>query len=44
MQRRVVVTLPPMASYRMDHLPLIIGQHHGSEGFALHGGPLSPGR
>jgi hypothetical protein len=26
--------------YRADHLPLIIAQHKGSEGFALHGGPL----
>uniref|UniRef100_A0A0G4HD63 Phytanoyl-CoA dioxygenase family protein n=1 Tax=Chromera velia CCMP2878 TaxID=1169474 RepID=A0A0G4HD63_9ALVE len=26
--------------YRLDHQPLIIGQKKGSEGFALHGGPL----
>jgi len=26
--------------YRLDHLPLAILQHRGSEGFALHGGPL----
>lgn len=26
--------------YRMDHLPLLISQHRGSEGFHLHGGPL----
>jgi len=31
--------------YRMDHLPLLISQHKGSEGFKLHGGPvLSSGR
>jgi len=27
--------------YRMDHLPLGILQNRGSEGFALHGGPLN---
>ena len=27
--------------YRMDHLPLLISQHAGSEGFHLHGGPLT---
>lgn len=27
--------------YRMDHLPLAILQNEGSEGFALHGGPLT---
>lgn len=27
--------------YRMDHLPLLISQHKGSEGFHLHGGPLT---
>jgi hypothetical protein len=27
--------------YRMDHLPLLIAQHAGSEGFHLHGGPLT---
>lgn len=26
--------------YRMDHLPFIILQNRGSEGFSLHGGPL----
>ena len=31
--------------YRMDHLPLTLLQNAGSEGFALHGGPLdSEGR
>lgn len=27
--------------YRMDHLPFVILQRKGSEGFQLHGGPLS---
>lgn len=27
--------------YRMDHLPLIITSYKGSEGFHLHGGPLT---
>eukprot|EP00747_Dinoflagellata_sp_TGD_P181844 gnl/TRDRNA2_/TRDRNA2_35829_c0_seq1.p1 gnl/TRDRNA2_/TRDRNA2_35829_c0~~gnl/TRDRNA2_/TRDRNA2_35829_c0_seq1.p1 ORF type:complete len:316 (+),score=45.16 gnl/TRDRNA2_/TRDRNA2_35829_c0_seq1:50-997(+) len=27
--------------YRMDHLPFVILQHKGSEGFALHGGPIT---
>lgn len=27
--------------YRLDHSPLIIAQHRNSEGFRLHGGPLS---
>lgn len=27
--------------YRMDHLPLLITQEKGSEGFKLHGGPLT---
>lgn len=27
--------------YRMDHLPFSILQHRGSEGFSLHGGPLT---
>ncbi|CAE8635309.1 unnamed protein product [Polarella glacialis] len=27
--------------YRMDHLPLLISQLQGSEGFQLHGGPLT---
>ena len=26
--------------YRLDHLPLLIAQREGSEGFTLHGGPL----
>ena len=26
--------------YRLDHLPLLIAQRTGSEGFTLHGGPL----
>lgn len=26
--------------YRLDHLPLLISQRKGSEGFRLHGGPL----
>jgi len=31
--------------YRLDHLPLLISQSQGAEGFALHGGPLdSQGR
>jgi hypothetical protein len=31
--------------YRLDHLPLLIAQSQGAEGFALHGGPLdSQGR
>eukprot|EP00928_Gymnodinium_smaydae_P072571 TRINITY_DN55910_c0_g1_i1.p1 TRINITY_DN55910_c0_g1~~TRINITY_DN55910_c0_g1_i1.p1 ORF type:complete len:356 (-),score=63.35 TRINITY_DN55910_c0_g1_i1:74-1069(-) len=29
------------AGYRLDHLPLVISQHKGSEGFSLHGGPLT---
>lgn len=27
--------------YRLDHLPLLIAQERGSEGFQLHGGPLT---
>ena len=27
--------------YRMDHQPMVIAQHSGSEGFKLHGGPIS---
>jgi len=27
--------------YRLDHLPLLISQHRGSEGFSLHGGPVT---
>ena len=27
--------------YRMDHLPFLIAQEKGSEGFSLHGGPLT---
>ena len=27
--------------YRLDHQPLVIAQSAGSEGFALHGGPIS---
>jgi len=27
--------------YRLDHLPLLISQNRGSEGFHLHGGPLT---
>ena len=27
--------------YRMDHLPLVITSQKGSEGFHLHGGPLT---
>lgn len=27
--------------YRLDHLPVAMLQHRGSEGFALHGGPLT---
>lgn len=27
--------------YRMDHLPFVISQKRGSEGFSLHGGPLT---
>jgi len=27
--------------YRMDHLPFVISQKKGSEGFQLHGGPLN---
>lgn len=27
--------------YRLDHLPLLIAQNKGSEGFHLHGGPLT---
>jgi len=27
--------------YRMDHLPLLITQEAGAEGFSLHGGPLT---
>jgi len=27
--------------YRMDHLPFVILQRRGSEGFSLHGGPLT---
>lgn len=27
--------------YRMDHLPFLIAQNKGSEGFSLHGGPLT---
>eukprot|EP00929_Paragymnodinium_shiwhaense_P090278 TRINITY_DN50434_c0_g1_i1.p1 TRINITY_DN50434_c0_g1~~TRINITY_DN50434_c0_g1_i1.p1 ORF type:complete len:333 (-),score=52.54 TRINITY_DN50434_c0_g1_i1:131-1129(-) len=27
--------------YRMDHLPFVILQNKGSEGFSLHGGPLN---
>jgi len=29
--------------YRLDHQPLLIAQHKDSEGFALHGGPVSAG-
>jgi len=29
------------AGYRLDHLPLLISQQRGSEGFKLHGGPLT---
>lgn len=29
------------AGYRMDHLPLLITQECGAEGFSLHGGPLT---
>ncbi|CAE7479501.1 CACNA1S [Symbiodinium necroappetens] len=29
------------AGYRMDHLPLVITSQKGSEGFHLHGGPLT---
>ncbi|CAE7636452.1 CATSPER1 [Symbiodinium pilosum] len=29
--------------YRMDHLPLVITSQKGSEGFHLHGGPLTQG-
>lgn len=29
------------AGYRLDHLPLLISQKRGSEGFHLHGGPLT---
>lgn len=25
--------------YRLDHLPLLVTQRNGAEGFALHGGP-----
>lgn len=28
--------------YRLDHQPLLIAQGRDSEGFALHGGPVSP--
>ena len=28
--------------YRLDHSPLVIGQDKGSEGFALHGGSITP--
>mmetsp|Transcript_55187 Transcript_55187/g.178898 ORF Transcript_55187/g.178898 Transcript_55187/m.178898 type:complete len:403 (-) Transcript_55187:427-1635(-) len=27
--------------FRMDHLPFVISQRRGSEGFSLHGGPLT---
>ena len=27
--------------YRMDHQPLVIAQDADSEGFSLHGGPIS---
>lgn len=27
--------------YRMDHLPFLIAQNKGAEGFSLHGGPLT---
>jgi ectoine hydroxylase-related dioxygenase (phytanoyl-CoA dioxygenase family) len=27
--------------YRLDHLPLVLGQDQGAEGFQLHGGPLT---
>ena len=27
--------------YRMDHMPLLIAQEKGAEGFSLHGGPLT---
>lgn len=27
--------------YRLDHCPLVICQNRGSEGFSLHGGPLT---
>ncbi|KAK3263257.1 hypothetical protein CYMTET_27926 [Cymbomonas tetramitiformis] len=27
--------------YRLDHMPLLIAQDKGSEGFSLHGGPLT---
>ncbi|KAG8466732.1 hypothetical protein KFE25_008111 [Diacronema lutheri] len=27
--------------YRLDHQPLIVAQNKGSEGFSLHGGPIS---
>lgn len=29
--------------YRLDHLPFLISQLRGSEGFSLHGGPLTAG-
>jgi hypothetical protein len=28
--------------YRLDHSPLVIRQQPGSEGFLLHGGPITP--
>eukprot|EP00927_Polykrikos_kofoidii_P067861 TRINITY_DN63293_c0_g1_i1.p1 TRINITY_DN63293_c0_g1~~TRINITY_DN63293_c0_g1_i1.p1 ORF type:complete len:397 (-),score=38.40 TRINITY_DN63293_c0_g1_i1:75-1265(-) len=41
-QPRLVPALTALCGpgYRMDHLPLLLLQNHGSEGFALHGGPL----
>jgi len=40
---RLVPTLTALCGpgYRMDHLPLGLLQNRGSEGFALHGGPLN---
>ena len=29
--------------FRLSHSPLIIGQKQGSEGFAMHGGSITPG-